>query len=778
MMKRQLLTGLLTAFILITASCVSSENIVNHEKKSAKVFTDHEIFLADKYDTDDVNGFLPEKVYIKTATQTFNKDYQFVLVDGRIYYKGRNEGTGPAEWVLLKGTGKPFHFNNRWPVPDRITEISGDVDSLLAFDDRGRMYEIYFERTTIRKHNLWYRDMGFPAKKQLTINSITENCRSWAVGTRRSEVLWYEDIFGNQHHYGSMGIETFYFLTEDGRSIRFTDSGLPADFSRTILLPERGSFIARKLSASGSTVMLINDAGEIYTRLIDFDTMGCDPMFYKYTYKKEVQPYRGDEYKSNFTAWGLPNEEWAKQPEIKLTGKGAITHHITIVQNGRGNFARELRVGGLSPEGKTGFYYKNLLDEEWKFREVSMRFTAESYLDTETDRAALRGEKQEYSYTGESGKYSLSVPDFVMSEGECTLEITSGEETASVTMHPVEIWSYMFRHDPGLDGTAKRFFVTFSVSELNRQQLSPEFREELDRIFTGKDLTLFSSTAEATENYLHLHIPDTPDGNIDIYLFSSPDMDKREMLVLDSPVLNHFHHKELILKAGTYSIRDRSMIEEKIEKNLDYLNLLREDRKLFSYYSKSARKTSIRYAIFDIISSLTMLDQLNFPKLKTLSYFGTDIISNNRTFYRNIVKNRKGIYKHVEELLELRIDSYKALLKDFDSNLYISELNPYLFDNFEDYMKLAGIPFTPCRDIPYFPGFYIQPEGAEKPMLVEFRDSVEKLVEFAVKEKKDRVKIPVLINNSQKGKMVLEGDTIRIYPSSVSRSFLIEAHLD
>ena len=777
-MLRKILLSLFSLFILGLMSCVSSENIVRHEEKSAKVFSDHEIFLEDKYETDDVNGFLPENVYIKTATQTFNKDYQFVLVDGRIYYKGRFPGSEPERWSLLQGTGKPFHFRNKFRVPDRITEISGDVDSLLAFDDRGKMYELYFERTTIRRHNLWYDDMGFPAKKQLTINNITENCRSWAVGTRRSEILWYEDIFGNQHHYGSMGIETFYFLTEDGRSIRFTDSGLPADFSRTILLPERGRFIARKMSASGSTLMLINDAGEIYTRLIDFDTMGCDPMFYKYTYREEKQPYRGDEYKSNFTAWGLPNEDWAKQPEIKLSGKAKITHHITILQTGRGNFARELRVGGLSPEGKPGYYFKNLTDTEWQFRETELCFTEESYLDTKQDRAALRGEKQEYTFSGQLDNLKFRVPDFVMSEGECTLEITRENETAGVTMYPVEIWSYMFRYNPGLDGTAKRFFVTFSTSDLKNQPVSDEFRAQLERIFKGKDLTLFSSAAEATETYLHLSIPDTPDGDMEIFLYSSPEMDKKEMLVFDSPVLNHFHNSELILKPGTYTVKDRTFIEDTIARNRDYMNLLKEDRKLFSYYSRSARKTSIRYAIFDIISSLTMLDQLNFPKLKTMSYFGSDIISSNRTLYKNIVKNRKGIYTHMQELLEMRINAYEDILRDFDGNLYESELDPYLFDNFTDYMKLAGIPFEPCEDIPYFPGFYVRTGESDKPMLVEFRSSVKKLVKFAVSEKKDRVSIPVLINNSIKGKMVLDGDKISIYPSSVSRSPLIEAHLD
>ena len=37
-------------------------------------------------------------------------------------------------------------------------------------------------------------------------------------------------------------------------------------------------------------------------------------------------------------------------------GKAKITSAITIFQNGKGNFAREMRVAGISPEGKIGFY--------------------------------------------------------------------------------------------------------------------------------------------------------------------------------------------------------------------------------------------------------------------------------------------------------------------------------------------------------------------------------------------------------------------------------------
>ena len=77
------------------------------------------------------------------------------------------------------------------------------------------------------------------------------------MGCRRKDVLYHTDIYGNEHHYGTMGLETIYFLTEDGLHIRFTDSGLPADFSRQIQVPLNGRFISESLSASADTIFLI-----------------------------------------------------------------------------------------------------------------------------------------------------------------------------------------------------------------------------------------------------------------------------------------------------------------------------------------------------------------------------------------------------------------------------------------------------------------------------------------------------------------------------------------
>ncbi len=695
-------------------SCVALSKVENYEEHALAMAGDTDIHMDVTEGINNVNGQFPDTVYLKTATQTFNKDYQFFLSDGKIFYKGRNPGKGPEDWELLE-TGLPYSKIDKFKSPKRIIALAGDVDSLLAMDDRGKIYEYYFERTTVRRHVTWYHEMGFPTKGQLALNRTTGNTRAWSAGTRRSEILWYEDIFGNQHHYGSMGIETYYILNEAGDTIRFSDSGLPADLSRSMPLPERGAFIARNISASGSTLFVINDAGEMYTRLIDFDTMGGDPMFFLYTYKNEKQPYDGTQYITNFNEWGLPNEEWAKQPEIPLSGKARITRHITIFQTGRGNNARELRVGGLSAEGKTGFYFKNLKDTEWQFKEMPMQFAEESFLDTTLDRASLRRPKQEIAYNGsttlpDGTELALSIPDFMMSDGDCTLRITLGGETADIKMYPVEIWSYMYRLDPGMDGTPKLFFVTFSAEDLAGQNLSPAFRTVLETLLKDKNLELFSSRAEATKELICITLPGTPYGDVRLLLSSTG-----EPVNPDTFKFTYLYDKDIL----DYYLDDG--LKSDIKRNNDFLSLVKKGRRLSTSFHRSAINASLSYQAFDFFSAVTQLRRINYPKIKTVTSFGDQIVKENKILYTQLEKNHKIIYTHLIELLNERINAL--------------ETGQQSCDTLQDYLDQAGIPLQTCRDIPYFPGILVHTNDG-KPLLVEMKKPIKRIKAYTAGEKK------------------------------------------
>jgi hypothetical protein len=101
----------------------------------------------------------------------------------------------------------------------------------------------------------------------------------------------------------------------------------------------------------------------MFTRLADFDVLGYDPLL-EYTYDNRLNP---DPAKYNPIV--LPSDDWRPVPIIPTPSgtKAGITSLTTIIQNGEGNWARELRVAGTNADGVTGYYNKTLADTEWQF---------------------------------------------------------------------------------------------------------------------------------------------------------------------------------------------------------------------------------------------------------------------------------------------------------------------------------------------------------------------------------------------------------------------------
>lgn len=734
-------------FSSIFFGCVSSKSQWEFNAYSEIIGEESSFLNFQSNPTDNLNGYLPNRIYIKTSTQTFCRDYEFSLIDGYIYYKGRNNTIEPKNWELLTGTGLPNSKSKNFKQPSRIVEISSDIDSIMALSDTGQIYGMFFDDLLRVDSWKWLSDWGFPAASPLTFSGIAEKKLAWSTGTRRSDILWYTDIFGNEHHYGTMGLETLYLLSEDGREIRFTDTGLPPDFSRSILLPERGQFTALTLRASGSTIFVMNAGGEMYTRLIDFDTMGCDPMFFKYTYKKETQPYKGTEYNSNFTPWGLPAEDWKKQPSIPLTGKASISQYITILQNGQGNDARELRVAGLDNKGETGYYYKQLTEPEWHFMAVPLYIPTNTFLDANVDLDSLRGLKQELAYQGiyeeNSNSYTVSITDFPMSEGSCNLQISSGEESVEILMHPVEIWTYFKRNNPGFDGLPKRFFVTFAPTEEQKNKiasLSQPFKSFIQTHFLSHDLELFSSRLEATNLKWQLRIPEGNKENLVLTLFSttSEEIQKTEnssriiFYAYDSPLIEYYFSPELILPQANYSVYQRSQVEKSIADNLEYKSLLEKELKMYKSYSKDASFTHGGYSIVDFFTTVTFLNRIDKPKIKTFTTFGNDIMESNSELYKGLAGYREWTYNHLLSLLSMRIEAYKSIITKFEKNEYQASVPTWLEQTYEDYFVKLGFPLkmegengSQCfylEELPLFPGYVLQIKESDDVVFIELED--------------------------------------------------------
>lgn len=742
-----------------------------------------------------VNGTFPQQVYIKTLTQTFCRDYQFCLVDGLIYYKlmpdakYSNPELDERQWQLLGGTGLPTpKKKGGFPVPKEIVEIGADADALLAFDSEGGMYQMFTNDNAPGKPFEWIWDFGFPERTHLVQNQLVKDKRAWAMGTRRQDVLWHEDIYGNPHHYGTMGIETIYFLTADGQHIRFTDSGLPADFSRTLQGPERGTFIAENLSASASTMFVINKAGTMYTRLADFDTIGCDPMFFKYTYEKLPQEYDGTQYLSNYSLWALPSEPWLLQPVIPLEGDARLTRHITILQNGQGNAGRELRVAGTNEHGKTGYYSKAIFDtepEDWVFIEVPLYLESSSFLPVTADGVPeevlenLSGPSQDLEFEGSVWQKGHSLPEihcsisnFIMSEGAFTLNLSYKDETKVITLHPVEMWSFMFRNDPGLDGTQKDFFITFEYPGGTLYSQYPEFQDFLQKAFGDKNKVLFSCKASVTEDIFYLAVPyknprnaNYPlsargDSGVPVVATEMPEKDDFVFLLANSrrsegagslnmalyyssPSVSYFSSEELRLAPGTVITQeDRQILDKTLAKNQQYHQMLLQELDLFEKYASKAKISRWGYNFVDLLTTVTLLNQIDFPKIKTATTFGSELINQNARTYKTQAKSRTWVYSHLLELLEIRIAVYKALQKVLEEGESSVTVPQKLFANHYEYLKGVNLPsslegISPLNedcstmiyllpDVPLFPGFclVLQQEGETYYVLAELEDSV------------------------------------------------------
>ena len=185
-MKQHQLSYLLLLIPLLLGSCATSRVYKEIEKETLKTIPSFSAPL----EQEDVNGIFPANIYIKTRTQTFNSYYQFLLSEGKIYYKGL-DGDEPEQWELMKKTGLPGKkFSPGFEKPREIVEISADGNQLVALSDDGRFYRIVFTPGVRYRAWTWLQKQGFPSSSPLYADQVILNNRGWSMGTRHKEVLW------------------------------------------------------------------------------------------------------------------------------------------------------------------------------------------------------------------------------------------------------------------------------------------------------------------------------------------------------------------------------------------------------------------------------------------------------------------------------------------------------------------------------------------------------------------------------------------------------------
>lgn len=780
-------------------------------------------------DNENINGNFPEHVLIKTRTQSFNLYYEFIIMGGRIYSKPLNDNN--ASWTLFLKTGLPYYKNiqskMRFTSPENIIEISADGDSLYASDSKGFIYHVFLSNSSPEKPFIWKKCFGWPKNLSLQQNDLVINNRGWAMGSRRKEVLWHEDIYGNPHHYGTMGLETLYFLTADGQHIRFTDSGLTVDFSRQIRGPENGQFISENIDVSADTIFLIGKNGTMYTRLIDFDTMGSDVMFFNYTYDKVDQKYTGYDYLSNYSPWALPSESWKKH-KITLEGKARLSKYISIHQNGHGNAARELRVAGLNSEGKSGFFKKNITEENWEFVEAEFDIPEEFYLDSIADKAVNKTEcgiSLENKYSGYILKNDVEIGDIecslssmnLTSEEESYLSISNGKESFTTKVFLVEKWTAFRRYNTGFDGTPRNYFVTFEFNEDDLDNYSETFSNVLKDIFKGKNHKAFEWDAEGTVSYFNI----SGSGSVDRKLFLQNQDSNRYSICMNKTGLNinqnvyrgsAYVESDLLKKATSselllnpdiiYTPYNRKEITDKIRSNENYLMELKDDLKQTRDSVRISRVSKDSYNFADLLTRLTLLNRVSFPKIKQMTSHGRNLMLSNYEMYVALAMYKELGYDTVQNLINVRLESYSNILSEFDKGNMAVRLPEWLRYSYQEYLKLVGLPvfsesgdgnetssLNMIEDTPIVPGYFmICGDGSS--YFVIIKNAVESCIRFYKLDKPLSTKNPYIADikmiqinpgessdksrptyNNDKGKIYWDGSVLRI---SVNKKIIFE----
>ncbi|MCQ2592938.1 MAG: hypothetical protein MJ188_09160 [Treponema sp.] len=668
-----LLTSLLGFFSLESCSSIP---------KSYKYFLEQEgapISLEVCPQINNINGDFPDTIYIKTQTQTFSFDYEYLLFNGRIFYKQR--GTDKTAWEPFLETGLPFSKKNKFPTVETVTEIAADADVLYCFSDEGKLYRCYTKKITSYTPFEWVEYFGWPFKVQLNQTEILRNKKAWAVGSSRLDVEYYEDIYGNQHNYGPLGVESIPFLCEDGKTIHYSDPACPSDFSHSFRTPD--NVILENFSESASTFFAIASDGTLFTRLVDYNTVGSDPMLYDYSYEEVHSDLPGSNKKSNTTTWALPNESWKIQPSLPNGAKA--TKYVTIIQNGKGNDARELRIAAISPQGLTGFYYKSLNDTNWTFKEAPLTLSDDCFI-TKSD---IKTESNFQKYAGGLWINGNQVPDitckvdnFHFSEGPFTLNINN---QIDIQFYYSEIWTLFMRLNPGLEEEPIRYFGTAVFDEEKISGLSPFAAE----IFKGRNKVIHDFYIEAFDTYLLISLT-TKKNTYEFYLTETGNIQINPKIDMASAQKSTRLEERLYNQSIFYDeAEDLYKTEIKIAKNKKKLSKNLRDL----IHTKKGK----HHPIIKVMS----------PKVAIILKYSGEICNINENYYKTDYKLTKRYLKALK--------SYEEIIEE-DPNYNPEEIfKSYILEN-SKFSDSQDIEFPDSTD--YFPMVAIKQEKGDRPQIL------------------------------------------------------------
>jgi len=452
---------------------------------------------------------LPSTVSVNSATHAVTTHYNYALHQGQIYWRANPDYASscnctpraPLEWQNLQvRSPRPTDNIGRFKS---FVAISADDHEILAQTDHGQLWR--------SDHGQWSALWGMPLpfkyknvglQGHLKLPAYTHQI---ALSVRNKDVLFYEDPYGNQFHWGSSGCTTVMSLNQDGKTITIGDPWFPPDLSRQMCGPNRGSVRMISLYSSASMTMALAHDGTIYTRFYDYDSNGGTPFFNYQYYRVPKHTFPGSDRKSEFQIRGLPAEEWIKQPNIKLEGLAKISKHLAILQNGVGNNARELRVQGLNQNGETGYYFKQLKDLDWQFRVTNEKISEDNFLQSTSASIAPKDKSfiGQFIESNKKGRREVNRRETLLARIEteqmnihCTpirvkFKLTNGEQF-EVLFHTVDAWTPFAEEDPEFNPFfVKRLKVTLELPKETLHHSSNVVQEFLEKHLKKDHLKTF-----------------------------------------------------------------------------------------------------------------------------------------------------------------------------------------------------------------------------------------------------------------------------------------------
>lgn len=359
----------------------------------------------------------------------------------------------------------------------------------MALDSANNIFTLFGVLGNDPKKFKWTRHWGAPFRIASGMRVPLANDGIAFSYLSPNEDWYYQAPNGNKYDVGK-GVTNVFFLGESGQHITYLDPWLPNDFSYQVGGPVHGRFRSVGLSASGSTLFIINRTGDMYTINYDFDLAGADDFFFNYSYdKKDYTVKDTSEVLPRKVPRPLPLPGWKRQPKIN----GVITDRITIFKVGAGVLRRTLRVEGRDSLGRTGFFTKDISEPSWQFVETGLPLKGTPLENPPGDRSdSSLGPDESMKFRGMAGGMEIEVPDFHPYCPPATVKLTlKAGVTLTLPLHYHETLRQLRREKGVTDKplSLKGAIELPSAFISGVEKLDPPVREFIARVLDGAVFT-------------------------------------------------------------------------------------------------------------------------------------------------------------------------------------------------------------------------------------------------------------------------------------------------